>query len=257
MKTLKKSLTKAQHTLFIRFSSRDLIPAEPNVSDGVYFNRIDTISRENYFIVKILLLEKIKKLIFTFLFVFLSVSALFAQWQSIAPGLIGAGQYGNGGAMGTAGGIAWAGLHSLYKSTDRGLSWQVVSLNSANNLIIQYISFFDANTGLVCTDDGLFVTHDQGVSWTKFFNGDLIFAGVFSGSPDRFVVGNATNHSACFTINGGIFWINTVLDNVVKDFYSPEPGTVMGFVETQNSSYVAITKDYGKTWNKLAGTMEA
>jgi len=72
--------------------------------------------------------------------------------------------------MTTANGVAWAGLHQLFKSTDKGFTWQNVSFPMSVGNFIQYISFFDANSGLVSTDSGLFVTHDQGATWNVFFS---------------------------------------------------------------------------------------
>ena len=158
--------------------------------------------------------------------------------------------------MATANGVAWAGLHQLFKSTDKGLTWQNVSFPMPMGNFIQYISFFDANTGIVSTDDGLFVTHDQGVSWNAFFQNEDIWAGIFSGSSNSFVIGDATVHSACFTQDGGSTWTTRVLGYCPKDFYSSEPGNVTAFVETTTSSFIATTNDFGNTWINQGGTME-
>ncbi|MFI5264594.1 MAG: WD40/YVTN/BNR-like repeat-containing protein, partial [Candidatus Kapaibacterium sp.] len=198
----------------------------------------------------------IKKNILSFVLLIFAASGIQAQWQSIAPNLIGQGPYGNRGAMATANGVAWAGLHELFKSTDKGLSWQNVPFPLPSGNFIQYISFFDANSGLISTDAGLFVTHDQGATWKAFFQNEDIWAGIFSGSSNTFVVGNATIHSACFTQDGGSTWTIRVLGYSPKDFYSSEPGNVIAFVETTTSSFVARTNDFGNTWVNQGGTME-
>ena len=198
----------------------------------------------------------VKYIVLTLAFIFFFASRMEAQWQSIAPNLVGQGPYGNTGVMNASGGVAWAGRRDLFKSTDKGLTWQNVYIPKGLTDVIMQICFHDANNGLVSTEGGLYVTHDQGKTWNTYFPGDVIFSAIYSGSIDNFVVGNVANHSACFTRDGGKTWKNTVLSYAPKDFYSPKPGTVLAFVESTNSSYVAVTTDDGNTWVNQGGIME-
>ena len=177
-----------------------------------------------------------------------------AQWTSIAPNLIGTGPYLNSGAMGYADGVAWAGLYDLYKSTDKGLTWQKLVLPNAGSNTLHGITFYDRNTGIVCSDAGVYVTHDQGTTWKTFFQGQVAFYGCFAGSPNAFVVGGIG--SCSFTSDGGSTWNTHPFTRVAKDFYSPAPGSAIAFIESSDS-HIAVTTDYGLTWVEKAGTMDA
>ncbi|HET6400005.1 MAG TPA: hypothetical protein VFH95_01265 [Candidatus Kapabacteria bacterium] len=87
-----------------------------------------------------------------------------AHWVKLSPDLIGRGPYSNQGAMASTGGIAWAGMYNLYKSTDLGLTWKSVLSTGSN--AINDISFYDDSTGVVSTlGGGLYRTTDQGATW--------------------------------------------------------------------------------------------
>jgi photosystem II stability/assembly factor-like uncharacterized protein len=179
-----------------------------------------------------------------------------AQWSLMSSGLIGQGPYGNQGAMGAGGGIAWAGLYKLYRSSDQGKTWKQSSLPMPSTEMVNYISFFDATSGLVSTSNGLYVTHDSGTTWTQFFSGEYIFSAVFSGAANTFVAGSLTTHQICFTTDNGQNWKRQTVSNVAKDLYSNKPGSVIAFIEDAVSSFVTVTTDYGTTWTKRSGTME-
>ncbi len=180
-----------------------------------------------------------------------------AQWVELYPNLIGTGPYNNLGAMAAAGGIAWAGMYELYKSTDQGVSWNPVALSLGGNYIND-ISFYDDSTGVVSTiGSGLYLTTNQGATWQNEFPGDNIFAARFAGSAKDIVVGDASTHNFDFTTDGGITWTSVAANIDPKDFYSPSPGNVIAFVESSASSYIANTTDYGQTWTTQPGIMEA
>ena len=186
----------------------------------------------------------------------ISASSASAQWQSVAPNLIGTGPYSNSGAMTYSDGVAWAGLYYLYKSTDKGMSWEAVTLPNHGSSTIQCISFYDRNDGLVCTGAGLFFTQDQGQTWRSYFAGESIYAATFSGSGDVFVVGSVTTHNASFTADGGKTWNTHALGYVAKDFYEAAPGNVIAFLETTSDSHLATTTDFGATWTERSGAMD-
>jgi photosystem II stability/assembly factor-like uncharacterized protein len=190
-----------------------------------------------------------------FLIVLLPLTYANAQWQSVAPNLIGTGPYNNSGAMGYADGVAWAGLYDLYKSTDKGMTWQEVTIPNAGSNTILGVTFYDRNTGIVCGSQGIYVTHDQGQTWKTFFSGQSSFNAAFSGSSNAYVVGSVPS-GASFTSDDGLTWHSTVLGRVSKDFVSVTPGTAIAFIETPTDSHVAITTDYGVTWNVQTGKME-
>ncbi len=180
-----------------------------------------------------------------------------AQWVERSPNLIGQGPYDNLGAMATAGGVAWAGMYDLYKSTDQGVSWKPVALPLGGNYIND-ISFYDDSNGVVSTiGSGLFMTTNQGATWQNKFPGDNIFAAQFAGSAIDIVAGDASTHNFDFTTDGGMTWTSGAANIDPKDFYSPSPGKVIAFVESSVSSYIANTTDYGQTWTTQPGIMEA
>jgi photosystem II stability/assembly factor-like uncharacterized protein len=179
-----------------------------------------------------------------------------AQWVELSPALIGHGPYNNLGAMASAGGVSWAGMYDLYKSTDQGQTWNSLLWlggSSAND-----ISFYDDSTGVVSTvgGNGLYLTTNQGRTWQNYFSGDDIFSARFAGSAKIIVVGDASVHQFCFTTDGGATWTERAANIDPKDFYSPASCSVIAFVENYESSYIAATTDYGQTWTNRPGTME-
>jgi len=196
-----------------------------------------------------------KRVVFALAFVLAVASSAEAQWQSIAPNLIGTGPYQNSGAMTYSDGVAWAGLYNLYKSADKGLTWQKVTIPNAGSNNIHGITFYDKNTGIVCDEAGAYVTHDQGQTWQTYFNGNVFFHAAFSGSPNAFVIGSTTTPTS-FTSDGGVTWSTHTFVRVAKDFYSVAPGKVIAFIESNTDSHIAYTSDYGVTWTERVGTMD-
>jgi photosystem II stability/assembly factor-like uncharacterized protein len=186
-----------------------------------------------------------------------AVSGARAQWVSIAPNLIGTGPYQNSGGMTYSDGVAWAGLYQLFKSTDKGLSWQVVStLPLLGTDVIHGIVFYDRSSGFVCTDKGgLYLTHDQGATWKQFFAAATVFNGAFCGGPTSFVAG-VYGVGAVVTTDDGAHWNTHAFVRAAKDFYSRAPGQITAFIESFTDSHIATTTDYGLTWTEKTGLMD-
>jgi photosystem II stability/assembly factor-like uncharacterized protein len=206
--------------------------------------------------VNFMLMLRLRLIALVVLVVLASVSGLPAQWVSIAPNLIGTGPHQNSGAMLYQDGVAWAGLYQLFKSTDKGQSWQVVStFPSLGTNTIHGIVFHDRNTGFVCTDVGLYLTHDQGATWKQFYGTTTVFTGAFCGNSTSFAAG-VYNVGAVVTTDDGAHFTEHAIGRVAKDFFCSTPGQITAFIESVTDSHIATTTDYGVTWTEKSGLMD-
>src|SRR5258708_38542612 len=100
-----------------------------------------------------------------------ATQTLCAQWKLAAPNVIKPifRPYNGGGVLISHNGILWAGYHDIWYSPDTGKSWTMrTPFNAFNNSCVKDISFFDDNNGLATTQNGeIFITGDQGLSWTQ------------------------------------------------------------------------------------------
>ena len=134
---------------------------------------------------------------------------LHAQWSAVAPSLLGM-QNIQMGCITHKSGLTWAGsLKVVFMSPDSGLSWINRSPGIVGNDYLNDITFFDNQTGLVCTYNGLvFRTDDQGKTWRQIFIGSA-FSAAFLGSTDNIVIatGACTACAAAeISHDGGITW---------------------------------------------------
>ena len=86
---------------------------------------------------------------------------LRGQWKIVAPNLF---RYGGGdafAAMHVKDGIVWAGVDTLWFSSDTGKTWK----QSRFTQRVYDINFFNTNIGVVGAADGVYLTSDGGQTW--------------------------------------------------------------------------------------------
>ena len=137
---------------------------------------------------------------------FLCLSDSHAQWADQAAGVfpnIGA----SGGMLHFKKRILWGGYKSVSYSLDTGKTW-TVSIPSfvGAGETVQSIDFFDAQNGIVRTNNYLYITVNGGASWNSQqapgTTGSRYSA--FAGTANTIV--SLAREGAYITVNGGATW---------------------------------------------------
>lgn len=161
---------------------------------------------------------------------------------------------GTGEGFGNVDGIRGNGI---YKSTDRGASWSLLSsttgFNDINRIIVD-----PANEDIViaASNLGIYRTTDGGASWTKVYNG---FVQDLKYKPGDFTIQYATQNGVGLvkSIDGGVNWelrgVGLVADRRIEIAVSPSmPSRIAASVEgslSGTNSDVFISDDDGETWS--------
>jgi hypothetical protein len=113
------------------------------------------------------------------------------------------GPFPHGGCMTFATGFVWAADENVVLSADSGRSWRALNFSVPSGSEISSIQAYDQNTCvLAVNDDGIYLTHDQGSSWSKILTGDGSMAG-FLGSANDII---ASASGPRFSHDGGVTW---------------------------------------------------
>ena len=192
-----------------------------------------------------------------FFLVILYSENLYAQWQMVAPALLGKQDIVMSSMVHKAG-LTWAGTKSLFMSPDSGITWMNRwNITMGKDLIVD-IAFYDNNIGLVCTLDGfLYRTDDQGINWRQLQGFSGANTAAFLGSSnDIIITSDATTVS--ISRDGGITWISKVLDAYVEQIKPLLGGSALVFAGNYISKQGNIykTTDYGTTWQPLTGKID-
>jgi photosystem II stability/assembly factor-like uncharacterized protein len=139
-------------------------------------------------------------------------------------------------------------ISQLYKSVDRGNSWQLVN-NNMNQFQIKNINFVTASTGYAVRADGIYKTTDGGVSWVNIYSVStsatvisLKFFNTQTGYAYRQI------HGMMKTTDGGNTWTVSPFPFNVNDIF---------FIDLNNAFAVGDdgiiykTNDAGVTWSIL------
>jgi hypothetical protein len=111
------------------------------------------------------------------------------------------GPFPHGGCMTFATGFVWAADENVVLSADSGRSWRALNFSVPSGSEISSIQAYDQNTCvLAVNDDGIYLTHDQGSSWSKILTGDGSMAG-FLGSANDII---ASASGPRFSHDGGV-----------------------------------------------------
>ncbi len=204
-------------------------------------------------------LKKILPCIVLFL-LFSTVSAR-AQWTIVAPNLLGTQSY-QMSSITHQSGIVWAGTKEVFMSSDFGNSWTKRSPTIKANDVVRHINFFDAMIGIVGTDKGeVYLTRDQGMTWSMIRLVSSAAYSAFLGSPDNIIIAGHTSGEMTVTRDGGATWVNTVVGTYtpdVKALLGSSALALKGVKPAVGNSELHLMKttDYGSSWVELPGIMD-
>lgn len=185
-----------------------------------------------------------------------------AQWTNVAPNLLG-NQGFQMSSITHQSGIVWAGTKEVFMSSDFGNTWTKRTPPVKANDVVRYINFFDAMVGVVGTDDGeVYLTRDQGVTWSFIRQVSSVGAIAFLGSPDNIIIScHAANGEMVSTRDGGATWLVQSLGTYtpdVKALLGSSAVALVGYKPAVGNSELHLMKtiDYGVTWTALPGVMD-
>lgn len=134
--------------------------------------------------------------------------------------------------------IVWAGMTTLYQSTDAGATFHPAAISGPNHVDYHALEYSraDLNTVITGNDGGIYISTDGGTNWSKSLNLPITqyYAGTVSYlNPNRFMGGTQDNGSS-LTRNGSDPW---------AFFYGGD-----GFyclIDPTDSQYVYAESQYG------------
>lgn len=149
------------------------------------------------------------------------------------------------GFVGTANGSVW-------RTTDRGLSWTRSTTPASLTLPVSSFSFKDQNTGWMSARQtslttGVFKTTDGGITWVATSQrGEQ--ACVSYNPTSRVLVSTSWSGNNVYSTNDGLTWrsigISTNQNNIT--YLTPMNGLM-----TSNSGYFAVTTNGGASWSNV------
>jgi hypothetical protein len=141
----------------------------------------------------------------------------------------------------------------IYKSTDKGVSWQLLSSTKANsrfhyvNRII--VDPVNDNIVLAATNTGIYKSVDGGTTWTEKYNTEARVQQILH-APDNFNIQFATVNKKGIikSINGGETWVscwNNTEGRIEMAASSSDPRSL---VAVTTNSDVYVSRDQGDNW---------
>jgi photosystem II stability/assembly factor-like uncharacterized protein len=150
-------------------------------------------------------------------------SSTYGQWQKVGPQVFTSPDPQKGCAISYADGVVWAGGHSLWRSDDLGLTWQLCSTFPANNNLVLGIYFFDKLNGYVLSNFQTFITSDAGATWAQLPYRSSRW-GAFGSTADTFYFSSSGQLDVC--VKGistkqiiGTQWISPIAGGHGKVYY--------------------------------------
>ncbi len=140
--------------------------------------------------------------------------------------------------------------HSLHKSTNRGLSWQVVN-GTLDQFNLATLDFINSSIGFVARADGIHKTGDGGITWTNIYT-TLTSNNIISLQflDTQFGLAFRENTGVLKTTDGGAAW--NLIPNTdhfeFSEFYFLDAGTI--FAIGNRRTYKST--DAGATWNPIS-----
>jgi photosystem II stability/assembly factor-like uncharacterized protein len=197
---------------------------------------------------------------FAVLLLFASTAA--AQWQNVAPNLLGgfSGRTSAEAAMIFKDGTLWIGRTTLWMSQDTGTTWKQSFTGFSGN--IRDIAAFDKNICAFCTSDGMaYITRDGGTTWKLLgsFGGGRPLGSISFFDRAQDIITISIAGTANLTHDGGLTWSSRSISNETLDSKAMGGGSM--YITAQNPGFVKagsinFTTDYGETWTKTAGTFD-
>jgi len=194
----------------------------------------------------------------------MSIPALHAQWNNIAPDGSDFNKIrftSTNTAYVTKGNLSGSGAMGLAKTTNAGTTWNAVPFNPVLN--VHDFHFIDDNTGFVCADTtgsgfpytfSVYKTTDGGNTWTMLhtipgvpFSSKIYFKDALHG------VVTETYSNVWSTSDGGVTWNSAGFDYAYfQDITFAGPN--VGYISCADGTFsyfgqVLKTTDGGATWN--------
>jgi photosystem II stability/assembly factor-like uncharacterized protein len=192
--------------------------------------------------------------VFSLILVAITDQFAVAQWQKISTlGLSPAN-----GVLTYKAGVFWGADTALYMSLDSCKSW--TRMGPFEFYPITGVDFFDLMNGVVCdNNDGVYVTHDGGVTWQS----PLTMAN--PGSQVRFGTNVNTIFATCdgpgtanVSHDGGVTWSSVQWDNSswAQDLTNLPDGSTVLFKSEIDTHIGQLLRsvDQGQSWQPLPGT---
>ncbi len=202
----------------------------------------------------------IRLLLSSIILLIVACTAVVAQWNVVAPNLLGKQDFGMGAIIHKSG-IVWAGSHDVWMSPDSGTTWSKRSPVLYVNDYIDDINFFDVMIGIVCTHNGsIYRTLDQGLSWTEIHRSPSALSATFLSTPDHILIATGAGGVIDATQDGGLTWTAVPLANLVQCVRPLIGGGAYALAgnAARNIGSLSLfkTTDYGKTWIPQPGTVD-
>jgi photosystem II stability/assembly factor-like uncharacterized protein len=217
---------------------------------------------------------------FLFLSVVLSlaVSDLQAQWENIAPRLLGDRVFASGEAMAHLGRQIWAGNKQLFISSDLGETWIDRTPMSHDSEYVFDIQLLDTNTAVVVTsvnyyyswpygfknEGRVYLTEDQGITWKLLLEdtATVYSSATFAGTANDIIV--AKNYAQLWTTHDqGTSWLVSnflpagAMDGAIHHLQRGWNGDIYAlFNLSWDRSHLLVSTDKGDTWEARPGTYD-
>jgi len=179
-------------------------------------------------------------------------SSASAQWQVVAPNLLGEVKDFAGGAMTYSNGTLFIGSNTFFVSTDDGNTW---SKRSSPNASVEDLAFFNRNIGIAGTTDGAFLTIDGGNSWVRVVSGIECRSVAFLGSEKDIVVAGVSPGGVLISRDQGKTWSASRIGEWVHQVIPLGAGRMLALAGPNNytptnATALFETQDYGVTWSQ-------
>ncbi|MFI5264478.1 MAG: WD40/YVTN/BNR-like repeat-containing protein, partial [Candidatus Kapaibacterium sp.] len=193
-------------------------------------------------------------LLLAFYALFLSASHGIAQWTTVAPNLLETIPSASGGfgSIANKSGVVWIGRTAIWKSLDTGVTWTKVH-DSFGGTITE-IKFIDNTTGVVATTAGVFLTKDQGQTWTLILNHSA-YGATFAGSGQNIACA-CDGSGFYYSKDQGATWNSQNPLTHLLSILGKSDGSAYGFGGSDATTFGALfmTKDLGVTWQGSSQT---
>ncbi|MEI8134868.1 MAG: choice-of-anchor D domain-containing protein [bacterium] len=170
---------------------------------------------------------------------------IVAQWAKVSPGVF-PGLTASGGMLHFKNGVLWGGFKTVSYSLDTGKTWTLSIGGLPINENVQVIDFIDDQTGLVRTNNFIYITTNRGATWT------LQVAPGGAGSRYTAFVGSASrilslaSQGAYLSQDGGATWALTYLGAVPNIIAYRSSGTLAIF----EGSRIVVSTNSAASWQQ-------
>lgn len=171
-------------------------------------------------------------------------SSADAQWSNIAPNVFQPNITNSGGAMHFCSGVLWGGWRNVKVSFDTGKTWSTViaTLSPSTDYVLS-INFHDAQRGVIRTTSKLYITTNQGATWTVIAS---------PGNQGRYAIFSGAN-TIISCARDGIYVSNDLGTTWNRTFIGINPSFVVhrgfGHIACFDGTRIVISNDNGQTWS--------